>query len=97
MSISRRGFLSSILAAGMAPSIIRVENAMKIIAPKQEILLPSKLPIIVHFNIDTVDSLMKVGSFNRSRETALGGYCSPVKLRTVIPDSVDKRILIQRG
>ncbi len=40
MSIPRRNFLSGILATGMAPAIIRAENAMRIIVPKQDIILP---------------------------------------------------------
>lgn len=35
MSISRRGFLHGILAAGIAPAIITSENAMKIWVPKK--------------------------------------------------------------
>lgn len=44
MTISRRGFLgglAGILAAGAAPSIIRAENAMKIIVPKAGIWVPN--------------------------------------------------------
>lgn len=38
MSISRRGFLGSILAAASAPAIIKAENAMKLWVPSQEIV-----------------------------------------------------------
>jgi len=37
----RRGFLGAMLAAAMAPAIVRAESLMKIYVPPQEILLPT--------------------------------------------------------
>lgn len=42
MTISRRGFLKSMLAMAAAPAICKAENLMKIYVPPQEIILPSQ-------------------------------------------------------
>jgi len=38
--MNRRGFLGAILAAGVAPAIVRAESLMKIVVPRQELILP---------------------------------------------------------
>lgn len=38
--MDKRGFLTSILALGSAPAIVRAESLMKLVVPKQEIILP---------------------------------------------------------
>jgi hypothetical protein len=43
--MDRRGFLQSILAAAVAPAVIKVENAMRLWVPKTpEILVATSLP-----------------------------------------------------
>ena len=39
MPIQRRGFLTSILAAGMAPTFVKAGSLMKIVVPSQKIIL----------------------------------------------------------
>ena len=46
---SRRGFLAAMFAAAAAPAIVRAESLMKIVVPKQEIILPAQ------FNMGTDD------------------------------------------
>jgi hypothetical protein len=41
MTISRRGFLGAMLAAAAAPAIVRADSLMRIVVPKQEIILPT--------------------------------------------------------
>ncbi len=40
MTMTRRGFLGAMLAAGSAPAFVRAESLMKIVVPKKEIILP---------------------------------------------------------
>lgn len=42
MSMSRRGFLKGIIAAAMAPAIVRAESLMPIYVPKQELIIPDQ-------------------------------------------------------
>lgn len=39
--MDRRGFLKSMLAAAMAPAVVRAESLMKIYVPPQEIFIPA--------------------------------------------------------
>jgi hypothetical protein len=41
--MNRRGFLGAMLGGMAAPAIVKAEHLMKIVAPKQEIILPFKL------------------------------------------------------
>ena len=41
MNLSRRGFLGAILAAAAAPAIVQSKSLMKIVVPRQEIILPT--------------------------------------------------------
>jgi hypothetical protein len=41
--MKRRNFLAAMLGAATAPAIVRAESLMKIVAPKQKIILPMKL------------------------------------------------------
>lgn len=38
--MNRRGFLTSILAAAAAPSIVRADSLMRIIVPSRELVIP---------------------------------------------------------
>lgn len=42
--ITRRGFLSGILATTIAPAIVRSESIMKIWVPSQELVIVSAIP-----------------------------------------------------
>lgn len=41
MNTTRRGFLGAMLAAAAAPAFVKASNLMPIVAPKQEIILPT--------------------------------------------------------
>lgn len=41
--MNRRGFLGTMLGVMAAPAVVKAENLMKIVVPKQEIILPVKL------------------------------------------------------
>lgn len=47
MTITRRGFLKSMLALGAAPAIVRAESLMKLWVPPQDIVLPDWTPAVV--------------------------------------------------
>lgn len=40
--MKRRGFLQAMLAAAAAPAIVKAETLMKIMVPKQELILPKQ-------------------------------------------------------
>lgn len=42
--MNRRGFLGAILAAGVAPAIVRSSSLMKLVVPSQEIIVPVLVP-----------------------------------------------------
>ena len=44
--MDRRGFLGSMLAACAATAIVRAENLMRIVVPRQELLLPSGMALL---------------------------------------------------
>ena len=43
MAISRRGFLTAMLAAGAAPAIVKADSLMKIVVPSKKIVLVHSL------------------------------------------------------
>lgn len=49
--MNRRGFLGAILTLGAAPAIAKVENLMRIVVPKTEIITPDKEIIVEEYPI----------------------------------------------
>lgn len=53
--MNRRGFLTSILALGAAPAIVRAESLMKLWVPPQEIWVPNGIRSIADGNFHLVE------------------------------------------
>jgi hypothetical protein len=75
---SRRNFLASILAVGVAPAIVRADSLMRIVARDTAILAPQWAYDI------TTDSIITFFSERgmTAEEAALGGY-DPRMVRTI--------------
>jgi len=43
--MKRRGFLAAMLGAAAAPAIVKAENLMRIVVPKQEIVFPDYMAV----------------------------------------------------
>lgn len=67
MSMSRRGFLGAMMGAMAAPAIVRAESLMKIVVPKQPVILlyPHQQAIIDAIR-DTVHNMYTESGFKPS-------------------------------
>lgn len=57
MTISRRGFLGAILAAGVAPFVVRAESLMAVRVPPAGIIVPDFISVDKHVVVDGDDDI----------------------------------------
>lgn len=72
---NRRSFLGSILAAGMAPAIVKADNLMKIVVPRQDLILPDLAIDLGSPQGDfTIEAFMDLGKIDEFRITRASRY-----------------------
>lgn len=72
--IARRGFLHAILAAGMAPAVVRASSLMKIVVPSTAILMPIDFERdFIHQHIKDVEEAIFNSQYGHPEERLMQG------------------------